>query len=767
MIWGAAFVTLAVAALEEAAARHAGAGTMFVALARLAYHHRWKTLGTTALVLCLAIAVLLRGGALTTGSIRGTEAEHALRLAEGAEGLSGDSVLAAIFSSPAWEVSDPRFISSLREALDRAKADPEVETITSPLDAPPAIAVHLISADGHHALALIRLKSDLRSATRAYPRIRAALGAGPLQLSVTGKAVFLQNLDVLLERDLHRAELISLPLALLVLLIVFRTLISAALPIGVGGLAVLTGVAGVLLLSQVTEMAQYTINVVSLIGLGVAIDYSLFITSRFRDELRTGSTVEQSLIRALDTSGRAVAFSGLAVAVGLAGLLFYTGSYLSAMGLAGTIVVGCAVVYALTFLPALLAVLGPRINAGRVPIPTFADRPGIWHALSTRVMKHPVAVLLPTLAVMLAIGMPFLRLQMAATDITALPRWTEARRGAEQLAQFFPFQAATRILVAVEFPDGDAFSPQRVGALFDASRRFASLPGVIGVESIVNLDPRLDRDTYLKIASAPRAFLPPEFEIAANQFLVGRVALFHVLTAASPTSPQARELVKRIRENRAVGEGRLWVGGQSALDVDSMEYLRQRTPRALVFVTSMMSLVLFFLLGSVLLPLKALAMNLLSIAGSFGALVWIFQDGHFHRLLRFEPGPIEPSLPVLLFCAVFGLSMDYEVLMLTRMQEEFLRTGDNTHSVAEGLERTGGLITSAAAIMVAVFAAFSLATAVVVKAMGLGMAVAVALDATLVRTLIVPSTMRLFGNLNWWAPKPIARWFAARRGLSH
>jgi RND superfamily putative drug exporter len=200
------------------------------------------------------------------------------------------------------------------------------------------------------------------------------------------------------------------------------------------------------------------------------------------------------------------------------------------------------------------------------------------------------------------------------------------------------------------------------------------------------------------------------------------------------------------------------------MDVDSMEYLRQRTPRALVFVTSMMSLVLFFLLGSVLLPLKALAMNLLSIAGSFGALVWIFQEGHFHRLLRFEPGPIEPSLPVLLFCAVFGLSMDYEVLMLTRMQEEFLRTGDNTHSVAEGLERTGGLITSAAAIMVAVFAAFSLATAVVVKAMGLGMAVAVALDATLVRTLIVPSTMRLFGNLNWWAPKPIARWFAARRG---
>jgi len=201
-----------------------------------------------------------------------------------------------------------------------------------------------------------------------------------------------------------------------------------------------------------------------------------------------------------------------------------------------------------------------------------------------------------------------------------------------------------------------------------------------------------------------------------------------------------------------------------------MAFIRAHTPAALGFVMAMTALVLFLLLGSVVLPLKALVMNLLSIAGSFGALVWIFQEGHLRNLLRFEPGPIEPSLPILLFCAVFGLSMDYEVLLLSRIQEEYRRSGDNTRSVAEGLERTGGLITSAAAIMVAVFAAFALATVVVVKAMGLGMAIAVTIDATLVRVLLVPATMRLFGNANWWAPRPLARWFAAaqrRRPQAH
>src|SRR5579885_33418 len=707
---------------------------MFGAWGRRVYRRRWLVLALNGDVVAGAAAALLAGGRLTTGAIRGTEAERAQRLAEDALGFPGASSFTVIFHSATLAAPDPRFAQALRAALAPLAADPRVAAIEAPLDVPPPLAARLLSRDGHRALATVTLRDPVQVAAREYPALRAAIVPGPFDLTFTGMLPFLDDLGAILAHDLRRAELVSLPLALLVLLVVFRTLVAAMLPVGVGALAVVTGVAGVLLLSHVLDMAQYTINVVSLIGLGVAIDYSLFIVSRYRDELAAGAAVDEAIARALGTAGRAVAFSGLAVVVGLSGLLFFPGTYLAAMGLAGALVVACAVFYALTFLPALLAVLGPRIDLGRIPLPHVRTEEG-WRRIAAGVMRHPLAVLLPTLAAVVATGAPFLRLRLAAADVTALPRTAEARRGYEALRRWFPAAAGTRILVAVRFPTAPAFTPERARALAVASRRFAALPGVLGVESAVDVDPRLDADAYAALAATPAALRPPAFNAALARTAGGRVALLAVLTAAPAVSPEAAAFV---------------------LD---------RTPRAVACVTVMTYLVLFALLGSIVLPLKAVVMNALSIAGSFGALVWIFQEGHLSGLLGFEPGPIEPTLPVLLFCAVFGLSMDYEVLLLSRIQEEYRRSGDNTVAVGEGLARSGRLITSAAAIMVAVFAAFALARVVLVKAMGLGMAVAVALDATLVRVLIVPATMRLFGDFNWWAPRPLARLWARARGV--
>ncbi|HEY1334963.1 MAG TPA: MMPL family transporter, partial [Myxococcaceae bacterium] len=528
------------------------------------------------------------------------------------------------------------------------------------------------------------------------------------------------------------------------------------LPIVVGGLAVLAGVAAVLALSHHLDMAQYTLNVVSLIGLGVAIDYSLFMVSRFRAELAASADVKKALERTMDTAGRAVAFSGLTVAAGLSGLLFYRGSFLAAMGLGGAIVVVFSVLFALTALPALLGWLGPRVDLGRIPLRGFAMREGLWKRLARWVMAHPLRVLLPTLGFIALLGWPFLRLQTAGTDITALPETASSRQGAAALGRTFPEQAATRILVAVKFP-GAPFTPARAAALFDATRRWSKLPGVVGVESIVNLDPGVSRDEYVQLAGAGPAFRPPEFALAEAAYLHEDVAAVQVLTSAPASSAEARRLVDALRQDRTVGDGRALVGGQSASDVDSTHFVLGRAPRAVGFVVLVTLVALFVLLGSVVLPLKAVVMNFLSIAASFGALVFVFQEGHFRWLLDFQPGPLEPALPVLLFCTLFGLSMDYEVLMLSRMREEWVRTHDNRHSVAEGLEKTGALITSAAAIMVAVFAAFALAKILVVKAMGVGMAIAVTLDATLVRVLVVPATMRLFGAANWWAPRALQR----------
>jgi uncharacterized membrane protein YdfJ with MMPL/SSD domain len=739
---------------------------MFAAWGTFVCRHRWVVLAACFLLLLAAVASIVRGGTLTSGSIEGIEADRTQAMVEKALSLPGDASFTLVFHSPNLAVSDPRYAAAVKAALAPLRSDPRVASIVDPFELPPVIARRLVSADRHRVMVVVTIQGTLLEAARSYPELRAKVRSGALDILATGRVAFLRDLDVTLEHDLLLAELVSLPLALLVLLAVFGSLVAAALPIAIGSLAVLSGIGGVLLLSHFTDMAQYTVNITSLIGLGVAIDYSLFIVSRYRDELARGAGVEQAVVRAVETSGRAVAFSGLAVMAGLSGLLFYRGSYLATMGIAGSLVVALAVLFALSFLPAVLALVGRGIDKGRVPLPPLTMRPGLWHGLAVWVMRRPLLVLLPTLGLLLFIGSPFLRLRMAAADVRVLPAGAEARRGYEALKRWFPEQASNRVLVAVEFPDGQAFTPDRMGMLYDASRRYRALPSVTGVENIVDLHPSLDRDGYQQLAALPAAFLPPEFGLALKGLVAGRLTVLKVLTSAESASPEANALIDAIRSRRLVGDGHVLVGGQLAHDLDATDFVLARTPRVVACVVAVTLAVLFVLLGSVLLPLVAVVINLLSIAGSFGALVWIFQEGHLSGLLRFQPGPIEPALPILLFCTVFGLSMDYQVLMLSRMQEEWLKDGDNTRAVAEGLEKTAGLITSAAAIMVAVFAAFSLASVVIVTAMGVALAIAVALDATLVRVLIVPATMRLFGSLNWWAPASLARAFAARRARS-
>ncbi len=732
----------------------------------LVYRWRWGVLLATGASLVLAVYFLVRGGHLTSGRIDGIEADRGQVLLERELGRPGSSSFLIIF-----EGAEPATVrDSVRAALAPVRADPRVARVLAVDDVPTtfvfstlrqlgrgkAIPNPFLSSDGTRAIAIVTLAGDFRTAAKAYPDVIAEVKG--LTATFTGHLAFMHDLDVTLEKDLFRAEAISLPLSIIVLLLVFSTLVAATVPVFVGGLAVVGGVAAVNALSYVLDLAQYTINVVTLIGLGVAIDYSLFLVSRYRDELARGNSVPDAIARAVATAGRAVAFSGFAVVIGLSGLFFFRGSYLMGMGLGGAVVVLLAVVYALTFLPALLGVLGRRIDAGRMPFRLPAGE-GVWHRLALAVMRRPLLVLVPTLAVVVLIGAPFLRLRLAAADVRALPGDTGARRGYELLREHFPDLAATRIEVVARFPG--PLTPERVGALKDLSRRIAALPGVTRVESPLDIDPSLRPEDYL---TRPPDDLPAPIAFFVRQNVKDGVVLLSALTASTPESAAARAIVRAVRADRPVGDGELLVTGQTANDVDSTEFILGHTPAAVAFVVAATLVILFLLLGSVLLPLKAVAMNFLSIAGSFGALVWIFQEGHLAGLLGFEPAPIEPTLPLLLFCALFGLSMDYEVLLLTRMHEEYLATGDNTGAVAEGLERSGRLITSAAAIMVTVFAAFALARVVLIKAMGLGMAIAVALDATLVRVLIVPSTMRLLGDLNWWAPGPLKK-LCERLGL--
>ena len=730
---------------------------MFAWWGRFVYRFRWPVLAVSVVLLAGSILALRNGGTLKNSGGQNTESGRALalmhdQLPQSGEGAGSSFVL--VFGSQALGVGDPAFKQALLDALQPLKDDSRVKSIETPFDVPVEQAKAMTSTDGHHVFAQVTLRDDYASARQFYQQLRAKVHSSQLEVLGTGNVAIGNEFDKYLQSDLQRAEAVSLLLILPLLLIVFATIISALLPLGVGVFAVLGGLAGVGLLARVTDVSTYSTNIVTLIGLGVAIDYSLFIVNRFREELGAGATTEQALIAAMRTSGRAVTFSGITVAIGLSAMLFFQGSFLASMGFAGAIVVAIAVLYALTFLASLLAILGPHVNRLRLPLPRRAAGRGLWHGIAIRVMRRPVVVLVPIVLLLLLVASPIFQIRIANGDVGMLPPNAETRRGYDQL-QKFPGQGQTFFNVVVRYASGGPLTSERVGELYDMAQQMKQIPGVEGVESMVSFDPSLGRSAYQALLTQPAAAQPARVQTIVHGTTGSQIAVLSVVTKYGQESDASRAIVRSLRSMSTPPGSSVLV---DAFSLDFTDFILQRIPLAVAYVMIVTYLVLFLLTGSVVLPLKAVIMNILSIGASFGALVWVFQQGHLSSLLNFTPAPLDPSVPVLLFCLVFGLSMDYEVLLISRIQEEYRRSGDTTQAVANGLEKSGKLITGAAAIMVAVFLAFGLADVVLIKSIGLGLALAVAIDATLVRALIVPAVMRLLGEANWWAPRWLARW---------
>ncbi len=726
--------------------------------------HPWRVIVMAVVLFAVSVAVLVSGGDLHNPKDLNLEAGLANDLLNRELPHTGGSDFLLLFSSDSLKVTDGAFQSATESALTQLRADSHVAELKNPYDVPPAEAAAYISKDRHTALTVVQLKDDSGVAQKYYQQLRDKVHSGTLQVLATGGVAVNETFNKYLAADIERAEIFAIPLTVIFLLLVFGAVIAAGLPIGVGILSIVGGVGGVFALAHVTDVSQYAINIVTLIGLGVSIDYSLFIVNRYREELARGAERGPAMSRTMATAGRAITFSGLTVAIGLGGMLFYTGSFLPSMGMAGGIVVAIAVFYALTILPAILVLLGPRINNLSLPYGIGRGGGRLWHGLAMAVMRRPILVLVPTVGLILAAGIPFAHLRLANGDINQLPAQAEVRRGAELLNSAFPNRDQTTIQVVVEFP-GNPLSADHVGVIYDLSRRLAAIPNVLRVNSIATLDPHLSRADYQRQYSAPPAALPTPVRDTVHSSVGQHLVEVDALTTQPGQSDAARNIVRAIRADRTVGDGTLNVTGQTAFDLDIVDFIVGRTPLAVGFIVVVTCVVLFLLLGSVLLPLKAVVMNFLSLSASFGALVFLFQDGHFQNLLNFTPDSIDPSVPVILFCIVFGLSMDYEVLLMSRMKEEFDRTGDNRLAVAAGLERSGRLITGAAAIMFVVFLGFGLGEVLLIKAIGMGMAIAVLIDATMVRALIVPATMRLLGSRNWWAPAPLARVYG-KFGLS-
>ncbi|MDQ3854978.1 MAG: MMPL family transporter, partial [Chloroflexota bacterium] len=686
---------------------------MFAIWGRLVYRFRWLVLVLSVLSLAAAGAVMLLGwgGRLGSGQFR-SEVESAR-----AQDLIDEQLAARppsftlVFSSPSVPVSDPRFRAELERALKPLRGADGVVGIRTAWDTG-TVNPQLVSKDGKRTYAVVEMAdAEWGDLMDRYERLRPKVTSTSLEVLATGTYPLNHDFTAATEKDLRRAEFVSLPLVLIMLLIVFGSVAAAGLPLGVGLLAVGTGFVGTLLLANVTEVSIYATNVVTMIGLGVAIDYSLFIVSRFREEVHR-RPIPDALAVTMSTAGRAIAFSALTVAIGLGGLLFFRLGDMGSIGLAGTVVVALALVYALTFLPALLAILGTRVNALRVPF-VHPERTrtghGAWHRIATAVMARPWAVLVPTVALLLLLGAPVLHLRLGSADATALPRETESRRGLTLLEDQFPGGETNPVIVVLNYRSGSPLTPERVGQLYDASRWLAKLPNVSEVQSAVDLDPKLSKLEYQQLYSRPVSQLDPRLQAGIRQSVGGHIATLVAYTPFGPGTDQAREVVRTVRAHGFGTDGEVLVTGQTARDLDTIQLVKEDAPKAVVFIVLATYVVLFLLLGSVLLPLKAVLMNFLSISASYGALVWIFQEGHLSGWLNFTPNAIETSTPLLMFCVLFGLSMDYEVLLLSRVKEEYDRSGDNTQAVAISLERTGRLITSAAIIMASVFFSFGLA----------------------------------------------------------
>lgn len=728
---------------------------MFAWLGKAAYRWRWAVLASWGVALLLVLPVLPRvPGALTVGgfSSPNTEAAQARGVLQRELGFA-PSTLLVIYQSERWSAADPAFHGAVERSLSRVRAVPDVTDVILPAADP-----GLISEDGDTAYAIIGLSQGPEEAQRLVPAFEEALQpqAG-LRMSVAGAPAFYRDIETVSQRDLRRAEVVVFPIALAALLLVFGSVIAALMPLAVGAAGVALVLATIFLATRVTELSIFVLNLATMLGLGLAVDYSLFVTSRYREELAaSGGDVPRSIERTMGTAGKAVVFSGATVLIGLLGLSLFEFMFLRSVGIVGVVVVAWSTLAAVTLLPALLAVVGTNIDRfaiRRTATPGDRDH-GFWVRLSRGVMARPFAVLIPTLAFLLLLGAPFLRANISSPDATILPRDLPSRQAFDLLVAEYGAGEISPFFVVFEAP-GDLFTAPRLGAVYDVGARLADDPRVTRVQSIV--PPTLAREQAVGAAFLQRGLDRLGVETGVGRLASDRAAVIVAYTDSLPNSEGSKALLAELRALDPPGLT-VMVDGGTAEIVDVVAKMYAEFPRAIAFVVVATYLILLLLFRSVLLPLKAILMNALSIMASYGALVWVFQEGNLSGALGFSGlGFVEASLPVIMFCVLFGLSMDYEVFLLSRIREEWERTGDNSRAVATGMQRSGRIITSAALIVVVVAGAFVTADVVLIKALGFGIALAVFLDATVVRALLVPSTMRLLGDWNWWLPAPLHR----------
>ncbi len=730
------------------------------ALGKLVTRRRWWVLGLA--LAFLPVAGVLGGGVekrLSSGGFTDPASESA----QAADILddhftAGTPNLVLLVTARSGSVDEPAVGAAGLALTKRLAGEEHIINVISYWLLPPGPTNPLRSNDGHQALVLGRVPGDedaVRDATEGLSA-RYAGTTGPISVGVGGAGEVFNQIETQAEKDLKKAELLTFPITVILLVLVFGSAVAAGLPLAVGALAVVGTFLVLRVVTSLTDVSIFALNLTTAMGLGLAIDYSLFVVSRYREELRHGYTPDQAVTRSLYTAGRTVAFSALTVAISLAVLVVFPLPFLRSFAYAGVGVVLMAAVGAIVVLPALLSALGHRVDS----LALFHREPkavdaGFWYGRARAVMRRPIPVVIVVTALLLVLGAPFVHLDLGLSDDRVLGESAPARVVGDGIRHNFASKEAGAL--AVVAPDADLVSGQ--AAVNGYAKALSGLPGVARVDAATGF--------YVSgLLALPPNQLSARFASAnspGTPRTPGGGTWLSVVPTVEPLSPAGEKLVHAVRSTSAPFD--VLVTGDSARLVDGKASLASRLPLAIGIIGLATFILLFLMVGSLLVPAKALILNVLSLSATFGSLVWVFQEGHLAGPLNFTPtGTISIVTPVLLFCIAFGLSMDYEVFLLSRIKEEYDLGAGNEDAVAIGLERTGRIVTAAALLLALVFVAFATAEVTVVKVFGVGLALAVLVDAFVIRATLVPAFMRLAGRANWWAPRPLRR-FHLRWGI--
>jgi putative drug exporter of the RND superfamily len=798
----------------------------FQILGLFAYRFRWAILVFwAALVLASALFAPDLSGRLKGGGFEGSnsEAERVQEIMSGEFGVS-PATLVVVFEGDGLSARGEVFRSAQERALEEVRRMPEVRYATTYADTRDD---RFISESGEEAYAVIAFNVSIDETRNVVDEVRSKVRSDELETYVTGAPAVYQDLEEASNEDIKRAEKYAFPFALVILVLAFGSVVAAGVPALIGGVSVLTTLAALYFVAGSYDMSVFVLTLSTMLGLGLGIDYALFFVSRFREELES-YPVSEVVPRTVATAGRSIFFSGTAVLIGLSGLLFFPFMFMRSIGVAGVMVVFVSVAAALTLLPALLGVLGHRVNwlpvrrRGRVFGTSF------WSRSAEVVMRHPFVVILLVAVLLATLLYPVIHMKVGIPEASVLPEEYESRAGDDILKQNFEYAALNPMEVVATLPH-DPLSAEGLADAKALGERIQSTGEISNVESVYTVgeqaatgyaervaearedaeaeaDRRVEaavqgeleklRSRYgfvpegaeerIRAEAARRAAdeleekvpelpegvsaegeIPPqgvanflksqqardseEVQDAIDPYVAGDRTLLRAVTKANPYTEAAYSAVDEVRATEAPAGVSFLVGGLSAGQKDFISSLYGKAPYAAAFVVGVTYLILLVTFRSVFIPLKAVIVNILSLTASFGAMVFVFQDGNLSGLLDFTPlGFVDATLPILMFCTIFGVSMDYEVFLLSRIREAYENGDSNTASVAKGLVATAGIITSAAAIIIIVTGAFAFTGIILTKAVGLGLAVAVFVDATIIRVLLVPATMRILGDWNWW-----------------